>query len=487
MRIAIAGISFEALTRSPILTGKEAVQIYRGDAMDQDLWMVRGMLERLRKAKDVDIRLLLWATALPGGPLTREIYEQVKQETLTLLREEGPFDGVCLANHGAMEVEGLNRSGDTDFIVSVREAIGRDVSLAIAFDLHGNLTPEITRAGTVFSALRTAPHRDDRETGYRAADQLLSVLERGLHPKTALVQIPILTVGEVAVTHYEPAKSLYADLARIDAIPGVMQSILMVGFAWNDSPWTFMAAMVTTENDEQQAHNLAADLSRNVWNRRREFVFHMETASVDDGIGRAVASPETPVFLSDGGDNTTAGAPGDLTIVLKQLLAARVKDAVVPGIFSPDTVRQCREAGRGAEIELVLGREHSTAPADPMTVTATVEAVGDKFKPDGFQPYKTEEPGWARVRIDGVIATFHEQAIGITTPGHFTALGIDPTAHHIYVVKLGYLHPQLEPIAKRHILLFSPGASRFDLINMTWKRVRRPMFPLDPNMTWEPA
>ncbi len=35
-------------------------------------------------------------------------------------------------------------------------------------------------------------------------------------------------------------------------------------------------------------------------------------------------------------------------------------------------------------------------------------------------------------------------------------MGISPTAHRLYVVKLGYLHPQLEDGAKRHIMLCCP-------------------------------
>ena len=56
---------------------------------------------------------------------------------------------------------------------------------------------------------------------------------------------------------------------------------------------------------------------------------------------------------------------------------------------------------------------------------------------------------------------------------------ISPTAHAVYVVKLGYLHPQLEPIAARHILLVSEGAVPLDPRKSTWRAIRRPMYPLD--------
>jgi microcystin degradation protein MlrC len=77
----------------------------------------------------------------------------------------------------------------------------------------------------------------------------------------------------------------------------------------------------------------------------------------------------------------------------------------------------------------------------------------------GFQPYRSIEGPWARVRFGTVIATFHSQRIGMTTPAHFRVLGIDPSGGAIHVVKLGYLHPQLEDIATGHIMLLSDGAT----------------------------
>src|SRR5258705_10240261 len=109
----------------------------------------------------------------------------------------------------------------------------------------------------------------------------------------------------------------------------------------------------------------------------------METAELHEGIARAASNTEFPVYLSDGGDNTTAGAPGDLTVVLKHLLAAHVNDAVVMGITAPQLVKQCRAAGVGAQVELALGDEHLSLPREVLPVTGTVEAIGDEFTPSG--------------------------------------------------------------------------------------------------------
>ena len=54
------------------------------------------------------------------------------------------------------------------------------------------------------------------------------------------------------------------------------------------------------------------------------------------------------------------------------------------------------------------------------------------------------------------------------------------------MVKLGYLHPQLEDIAPRHILLLSDGNSQLDMTRLKWDRLRRPMIPLDRDFPWQP-
>ncbi|TCV97937.1 M81 family metallopeptidase [Biostraticola tofi] len=486
-RIAVLGISYEALLRSPVLT--DTMEIKRGSEMlDAGLWLVRGIEQRLREEKDVEIIPIMWATALPGGGFTAEIYQQVKAECLQGLSKAGALDGVVLANHGAMEVQGLDCHADTDFAAAVREVVGASAVITVALDLHGHITPQMLKVVDAISALRTAPHRDDQETGYRAAHQLLHILHSGQRPKIAAVRIPMLIPGEQSVTTASPGKELYARLPEINALPGIMDANILVGFAWNDRPWVGMTVWVTAQDDLALATRLAQQLADDIWERRRDFILRMETANIEEGLKIAAVAPQFPLFLSDSGDNTTAGAYGDLTTVLQAVLdEPALTDVVVAGITAPGIVRQCHQAGVGATVQLILGAEHRSAPATARHVTAVVEAVDDELRPDGFQPYLRESAAWARVRIGHVLATFHAASIGITTPAHFTMMGIDPLVHKVCVVKLGYLHPQLEDIVARHILLMSDGAANLDVRRLSFSQVPRPCWPLDPEGQWSAA
>ena len=486
MRIAIVGLSIEIMMASPVVTGISALQEYAPeDLVGGDVWMVRGMLARIAEDADIEAVPLYWATALPGGMMTADAYGMVKRKTLDLLAGAGELDGILVANHGALEVEGLGGDADTDFVSAIRAQVGPAMPIGVSLDLHGDMTPELLAAGTVFSVLRTAPHRDDRQTGYRAADQVIRVIRENLTPQKAAVRIPILVPGETAVTSMQPADRLYGDLPEFDAVPGMMEANILVGFAWNDRPWTAVTAFAVSESDASLAQEQATSLAERIWAAHDQFVLRMETAEVAEGLERAVSCPEAPVFVSDFGDNTTAGAAGDLTTVLQAAIETVPDgDIVIAGITAPELVDQLMTAGPGAVIDITLGDEHMSRPKVQRTVDAEVVACGAELELGGFQPYRSKEAAWAKVRIGSIIATFHARSIGITTPEHFAAMGIDPVGHKVYVVKLGYLHPRLEDIAKRHILLLSDGTSQLDMTRLSWPTLQRPAWPLDRDFHW---
>src|SRR5580693_7195789 len=114
-RVAIVGLSVESLIGSPLKIAESDMQTYRGDELPaRDLWLVRGALLRLAEEPDFVAVPLIWSTALPGGALTQRNYRSIRDETIELLGRKGPFQGVVVANHGALEVEGFTIQADAD-------------------------------------------------------------------------------------------------------------------------------------------------------------------------------------------------------------------------------------------------------------------------------------------------------------------------------------------------------------------------------------
>jgi len=64
----------------------------------------------------------------------------------------------------------------------------------------------------------------------------------------------------------------------------------------------------------------------------------------------------------------------------------------------------------------------------------------------------------------------------------FTNLDLDPRKSDILVVKIGYLVPELYDMRGDWIMALTPGGVDQDLERLDYKRILRPIFPLDENM-----
>ena len=64
----------------------------------------------------------------------------------------------------------------------------------------------------------------------------------------------------------------------------------------------------------------------------------------------------------------------------------------------------------------------------------------------------------------------------------FTQLNLNPRKADILVVKIGYLVPELYNIRGGWNMALTPGGVDQDLERLGYKRIKRPMFPLDKQM-----
>lgn len=489
LRIGLCGIMLESMVDSPFLTDED-ILIRRGQSIIEDRFhTASGAIDRLLEEPDVEIVPLIFANAWPNGPISRKRYDSFKQETLGLIAAAGPLDGMLCINHSAMEIEDSTVHGDTDFLCAVRDAIGPSIPLAVAFDMHGQLTPRLLDAITVFSVLRTAPHVDQDQTGARAAEMLMQVIRKGLRPRKAMVRIPILMSGEKSTSVAEPGIELFARLWELDKRPGLMEANIFIGFGWNDRPWINLQAVAVAEADQTIATRTAQELADQIWAKRNEFQLRMAFADLDEGLRQARLHNCGALYLCDSGDNTSAGAGGDLTFALQAVLATEgLRDVVVPGIAAPGIVEQCFAAGVGGAVDLRLGEEHRSARKQVMAVRGTVVRLGDGplNKSVAQAGSGTTAPSrWAAVRIGEVLATFHQSRVGIGSASDMAAYGLDGTSHNIYVVKVGYLLPGLALMAKADILLLTEGCASLDFTRRIYEQVERPIYPLDADVSFD--
>jgi microcystin degradation protein MlrC len=466
MRIAIAGIGHESNSFTPLRTGLEQFHVRRGEQILQDpAW------EEFRN-QGVEFVPTLTASASPHGLVERDAYLQLKEELLQRLEETLPVAGVYLSLHGAMEVEEIG-DGESDLVAAVRERVGPEPLISASLDLHGNIAPALVDVADLLTALRTAPHRDGAETRRRALSHLVRCLRSGIRPVSAMVKLPLLLPGEYAVTDAEPARSLYAMLPEIEAAPGLLDASLMIGCAWTDSPFNSVSVLVMAERDREWAQRHATGLAEAVWQQRHAFGPEVAMMPPEEAVSQALASPDRPVFISDSGDNVTAGGAGDLPLFVALLRAAGARDAVVAGIADAEAVRWCAAAGVGATVSLSIGGKLDAANGRPLAITGEVR----RLVPAG-------QPELAVVQVEGVSVVLTTDRRAFTTRSSLEQAGIDPVEHAIIVVKLGYLFPELRLLAARSLMALSPGCTDLRLERLPYRRIHRPIYPLDRDVEW---
>ncbi|ACE93276.1 hypothetical conserved protein [Rhizobium etli CIAT 652] len=358
MRIAVGGIHIECSTYNPVLNEESDFRVLRG----------AGLLESPYFAflRDYDAEFLptIHARAIAGGPVSRATYEAFKSEFLERLKPLLPLDGLYLAMHGAMYVDGME-DAEGDWIGAARALVGEDCMVSASYDLHGNVTQRIIDALDIYSTYRTAPHIDVEETMRRSVAMLVKSLKTRVRPLVLWAPIPVVLPGERTSTVDEPAKSLYALLPEIDAIDGVWDASLMVGYVWADEPRA-TAAAIMTGTDRAVLEREAKRLAQAYWDAREDFVFGCETGSVAECVARAIASPTAPVVLAESGDNPTGGGVGDRADVLAELMSRNATGVVFAGIADREATEACYAAGVGHELELSVGASLDTQGSKPV-------------------------------------------------------------------------------------------------------------------------
>jgi microcystin degradation protein MlrC len=294
----------------------------------------------------------------------------------------------------------------------------------------------------------------------------------------------------MAQTDLDPMASMMALLEQIGTLPGVLDASLIKAHCWADVPDQGISSVVVADGDAPLAQREADRLAAAFWARRHEFSFSAETRPVDEAIKVAVEAPESTVYLSDSGDNATAGGSTDLTVVLSALLEQRAQDAVLAALWDPAAVEACIAAGVGRKVALSLGGKIDPQYGPPLDATGTVRTLSDgRYYRGGVRaPENRVERGPIAVwRVNGIDVVLSRARISIVEPAQLRSLGIEPRAYKLVVLKVGYLHAPFQAISSRSILMLSPGPTHCDVTQLPYRRVNRPIYPLDPGATWSPA
>ena len=392
--------------------------------------------------------------------------------------------------HGAMVTESFE-DGEGELLRRIR-AIDPDTPIAVSLDMHANLYDAIVDNATVVTGYRTYPHIDTYDTAMRAGEILLRAMRGEVRPVMAWGNVPMLPHVMRQGSDDHPNKELQARAAAMDS-EGALAASLFTGFPHADIANAGLSAVVVTDGDRALAEDLRDELLDRAWADREDFVYRLEPLEHSLARAKSLEPPkpgEGPIVLLDHYDNCASGGTMDTTAVLAAILREGLENVAAFAIYDPEAVQQAIAAGIGSEVALAIGGKMAmpAIPGDsrPLAVTGTVKTISNgRFRNKGpmgrgvqmdMGPSVVLDTGRAEIAL----ISRHVEPNDINC---LLSLGIDPMQKRFVMLKSRiHWRAGLGSMAKAVVECAGTGVCTSDYSQLTFKNVRRPIYPLDlPN------
>jgi microcystin degradation protein MlrC len=495
MRIAALGFHHETNTFQSVKTDYESFANYeflRGSQIAErhatSKFTLAGYFQSAQKF-EFDLVPLLFAFTGPTGTITRDAFDRISEEMIGLLKQNGPWDGVLLAQHGAAVTD---EYPDMDGEISrrVREVVGPETPVVMTLDLHSNITQEQVANTNAIVAFRTNPHLDPVERAVEASDILVKTIRGEVRPVQHLVQVPMIINIVKQPTSFGPMKEIMDEVDEVLEKTGVLSASCGQGFPYADVDQMGVSFLVVTDGDAGLAEQQANWLAHRAWDRRAEL--QNDSPSIEESITRAMDAPSDgkPTAIMDVGDNVGGGGTADSTHLLAEAIRQGLKGekSLLLSLFDPSAVQDCIIAGVGSTVTLNVGAGTDNLHGEPIEVTGHVRAITDgKFeepKPihGGFR-FFDYGPSVALDTEDGhTIALHTARGIGNMSREQYYFMGIFPEKYRVIICK-GTVSPRAayEPIAREIIMADSPGVTSANMSSFSYAHRRKPLYPFEPD------
>ncbi len=493
MRIGFIEISQETNDFNPLPTTLEDFRSYglfEGAEIFErlgDVGATGGYLEAVRRSgRTIESVPIIRGLAVAGGRLDREAFEFFQNRVRHGLEAAGRLDGLVLQLHGACAAEGIDDVEGAQAEIC-RRILGPDVPIMLALDHHGNITTKMIANVDAVVGHRTQPH-DFFETARIAGELMFRIAAGEVRPVMAWRKIPLVTHQEQFLTSNGPMKAWFDRARALEADPKVLQVSNYPMQPWLDVAEGGWSAIVVTDGDQALAERLADEMAGMVWDMRDEFL-ERDAVPVDAALRRAEAAGGLAI-LSDTGDTVFGGAAGDSNVILEAVLRLGMEAPVLIPMISASAVERLAAAGEGATVTLPLGG--CTAPAffTPLEVTGTVRRVADGSAVKvAFGHQSVIDMGRVVVFETGPVTLLISELRGVAgnLPDVWRAFGIEPAEHRIVVVKTASNFQYFAPIASAIVRADTPGPGQSDVRSLPWRRLPRPIHPLDTVTGWRDA
>ncbi|WP_036011990.1 M81 family metallopeptidase [Bradyrhizobium yuanmingense] len=422
--------------------------------------------------------------AEPSGPVTRDAYERIAGVIIQAARQhKDRLDGILLGLHGAMVAE-FTQDGEGELLERLRAVVGPDLPIGMTLDPHANVTRKMTRLANIIVSFKTYPHVDVRECARQAANILHRAMTGEATPITIRAERPMLGEVNWGRTDIGPMLERIARARDYEQETDVFAVSVNAGFGFADIEEVGPTVLITCQGTLAKHQAFAEELVHDIWTGRFENLNSHLTVEEVARKAQGFDAKDGPLIIADYADNPGGGAYGDATNLLRAMLEADVQDACFGPLVDAEAASDLHLHHVGDRVSLRLGGK--TAPeigGGPLALEGTVlllsngDFVGNGPMLGGF------ELSWgtsAVLRVGGIdilIVSFPMQILDLQ---QFQAFGIDPISKRAVALKsMQHFRAAFEPIAGEIVLCDSGALCTPDFTKLSYKHVRRPIFPLD--------
>ena len=220
--------------------------------------------------------------------------------------------------------------------------IAPGLPIHLGMDMHATISDFLLQHVASITLYKTAPHIDMKETGRCCARIAVESIASGQATAVCGVRVPMILSGEVSMTDCEPMRSLIQLLRETEQQEGILSASYALGFPWADSPHLASFSLVSCyEKDLPLAKRLCSELAAELWAKRAQFAFNMETLQEEQALQWMGENTQSrPVILSDCGDNATAGASQTCVDFLAKICESTLDNILFAAIFDAAAYEQ---------------------------------------------------------------------------------------------------------------------------------------------------
>jgi microcystin degradation protein MlrC len=433
------------------------------------------------------------ATAAPAGPVSREAFEHIAGIICDAARaQRGKLDGILLGLHGAQVVE-FCEDGEGEILRRLRQIVGPDLPIAVTLDLHANATQTMVDLAQIWVSYKTYPHVDIRFAGHRAAHLLHAAMAGQTRPATLRRAPPMLEEATSGRSDTGPMVAAYARARTEEKEPGILTVSLNAGFAEADIRDAGPSVLVTFDRAvpgaDVRASEIADAHARAIWAARHISGNDYLTVEEAAHIARDFDPGRGPLVIADYADNPGAGAYGDATNLLRALLDAGVTNAAFAPMVDPALAEELHLHREGEVVTVDLGGKNDPGfGGGPLRLSGKIMKLSDgAFRGDGpmlgglQRTYGTT----AVLRVDGIDILVVTEPEQVLDRQQLAAFGIMPLEKSVLALKsMQHFRAAFEPIAGKVIVCDSGALATPDLTRKPYSKVRRPVWPLDPETVY---